>query len=376
MQKRIFIHVGPPKTGSSAIQLWLHQNVKYLSQNKILYPLHNISSNGISSGNLREIYDVRPDKTMQLNYDKAKGLLSEFEKGPYTTLLLSSEFFLNKLEELKTYFVTAKFIFYVRNPVEVRESNYNQSVKRHGKTTRLPSPKNNHLPHLEKLVSFHKKLGNTDIILKFYGQSFFHEGNIISDFLSVLGLTVSTETKSINKSYQFEALEFKRWINRYNIQHFETTLDNALQNFDDGCSDYSLFNQKQYLEQCTVLIEKMGPIFKELNVVNADKFFNSMLNKSVYSYKEQDLSDEQFLLITNFLQKEMGRNYNKLMYIILKGAHDKNCRFIGLLKDTKIMQDFSNTPKGISYKFWLCMPSRAYWRSFIKTILNKLKLRE
>lgn len=373
MQKNILIHVGPPKTGTSAIQFWLHQNVKYLSENDIFYPLHNLSSNGVSSGNLREIYDVLPDKSMQLNHGKVKSLLSEFEKGSYTTLLLSSEFFTNKLEELKTCFVSAKFIFYMRNPIEVRESNYNQSVKRHGKIALLKLSYNGHVPHLKKLVTFSEKFGCGDIILKFYGKSFFSRHNIISDFLSVLGLTVSTESKTINMSYQFEALEFKRWINRYDIQHFQTVLDSALQNFNSGCSDYSLFNQERYLEQCEVSIRVMKPLFDDLGVFDTDEFFNSMRQKSLYSYKEQKLSDEQFLLVTDFLQKELGRSYNKLMNSILNQEHDESCRFIKLIKNNKRIRHYSIMPKVISHEMWHKMLSRRAWLSLVKTRLSKLQ---
>jgi hypothetical protein len=377
LQKRIFIHVGPPKTGTSAIQFWLHQNISHLTENKVFYPFHYMSSNGVSSGNLREIYDVLPDNSLRLNNQKVQCLLAEFENGDYTTMLLSSEFFFNKLEELKDNFVSAKFIFYMRNPVEIRESNYNQSVKRHGNTEALLPSDSGHIPHLEKLAIFNEKFGSKDIILKFYGDTFFYKGSIISDFLSIIGLSGLSESKSINQSYQFEALEFKRWLNNHDIRNFQTVIDNALQNFSAGCSDYSLFNQSQYLVQCEIFIGVMKPLFKTLGVDGAEIFFKNMRQKTLCSYTNQILEDEQFLQVAAFLQKKLGRTYYLLMHKILHDEHDNNCRFINLIRGTMTNPFRSIIYMGLAkvtlHKLWQKTLNHRGWIRLVKTRLIRIQ---
>ena len=63
MQKTIFIHVGPPKTGTSAIQNWFSKNADMLRTKGLFYPEHALDPNGVSSGNLSSICDiVQPSK--------------------------------------------------------------------------------------------------------------------------------------------------------------------------------------------------------------------------------------------------------------------------------------------------------------------------
>ncbi|MFT4941694.1 MAG: hypothetical protein ACI88A_004764, partial [Paraglaciecola sp.] len=138
--KKIFIHIGPPKTGSSAIQNWLCNNADYLSRQGIYYPTHDSDVNKISSGNVLSIYDRQEDKSLEFNESKVTELLERFNNGDWHTLLLSSEYFYNNCEELSKIFQDAIFIAYIRSPLEFLESTYNQSVKRHGNTKEILLP--------------------------------------------------------------------------------------------------------------------------------------------------------------------------------------------------------------------------------------------
>ncbi|MDP5031852.1 glycosyltransferase family 2 protein [Paraglaciecola sp.] len=334
MQKDIYIHVGPPKTGSSAIQYWLQQNNRFLAKNNIFYPIHNTSTNGVSSGNLRVIYDVSADGTLVLNMKKIWKLLNDFETGPYTILLLSSEFFSNKLHELKECFNSPKFIFYIRNPVEVRESNYNQAVKRHGQTDILKPSDSTHLPHLEKLAIYSREFGNKDIIVRFYGEAFFFKGNLIADFMSVFNLNVQVNNVIINQSYQFEAMEFKRWLNHYSLEGIQASVDNALQRFQSGSSNYSLFRQSDYLRQCEVFIEVMKPLLFQLGVENSEEFYNNMLLKRLQEFKKQELDEEAFISVLKFLSKELSFKFYKLTDSVLTAKNHPNQNFVDLISAT------------------------------------------
>ena len=75
--KNVYIHVGPPKTGTSAVQKWLNSNQRFLKENGIYYPSHNVDSNGVSSGNVRSIYDVDESKQLTLNTDNLSRNLDE-----------------------------------------------------------------------------------------------------------------------------------------------------------------------------------------------------------------------------------------------------------------------------------------------------------
>lgn len=113
------------------MQKWLSSNQSFLRKHRVFYPSHSVDSNVVSSGNLKSIYDFDEEKQLSLNQVRLSNLLDEFNTNEHSLLLLSSEFFFRQMEELKLHIPNANFIAYVRNPMEIRESSYNQSVKRH-----------------------------------------------------------------------------------------------------------------------------------------------------------------------------------------------------------------------------------------------------
>ncbi|MEP1383356.1 MAG: hypothetical protein ABJK64_06135, partial [Paraglaciecola sp.] len=244
--KEIYIHLGPAKTGTSAVQKWLSSNISFLNEQGVYYPPHSVDINGVSSGNVRLIYDLDADKQLCLNEDRLSKMLNDFYKSEYSTLLLSSEFFFKRMTELKTHIPDAKFIGYIRNPLEIRESSYNQSVKRHFQTEKINTGRTKRLPYMDSFVEFIKQFNVDDLHLRVYGEKYFKDGNIVSDLLSILGINTQASLPMVNSSYQFEALEFKRWFNQFQLHEFQAKVDRALQGYQEGTSDYSLIPTKQY----------------------------------------------------------------------------------------------------------------------------------
>jgi arsenate reductase-like glutaredoxin family protein len=137
--KRVVVHTGPGKTGSSAIQAWLLKNSHFLEARGVYYPKHDILKNQISSGHLQEILNKNEKGEWKVEPKKIARLLNTFHQSDCHTLLLSSEYFFHKIVEIQKYIPNAEFIAYIRNPVELIESNY-KGVKRHTKINRFYPP--------------------------------------------------------------------------------------------------------------------------------------------------------------------------------------------------------------------------------------------
>ncbi|MEP4301758.1 MAG: hypothetical protein ABJ340_19085, partial [Paraglaciecola sp.] len=165
MNKRILIHVGPPKSGTSAIQLALLQHRDTLSQMGINYPTHGLGANGISSGNLEAILSLDCNNKWQVCEDKISSLIAEFNNSTQHTLLLSSEYFFYLAKEIAVLIPQAKFIAYVRCPIDTYESSYNQSIKRHMNCGPAEFSKNLHTTTLNILSEAVEVIGSKKFIL-------------------------------------------------------------------------------------------------------------------------------------------------------------------------------------------------------------------
>lgn len=235
----VVIHIGPPKTGTSAIQKWLNENREFLNENGLFYPEHSLDINGISSGNLFSLY-TPIDNDLVLDGNKLQLLKNSHTASGARTLLLSSEFFFNCVEELAEVFPQAIFIGYLRFPLDVAESSYNQGVKRHNEVRAfgLPSlPEAHQLNTLDSVISV---VGKQRFILRPYHDKCFVGGNLVEDFLSQINVAPKNiDSMKINTSYTLEGLEFKRWFNQLPLDTLQGDMDTFLQRQQEGIVDYS-----------------------------------------------------------------------------------------------------------------------------------------
>ena len=267
MNKRVIFHVGPPKTGSSAIQQFLHQHRQQLMASGVLYPAHSVDENGISSGNAREICAPDPEGRLALDHQKLSNVLNAFENNPEAhILLLSSESFFRIMDDIIQAVPDAEIICFLRNPVEFQLSIYNQSVKRHGNQKPFAPGKRLNLGQWESILKTANQLEARHLHCFAY-KNHGEKGNVITDVLGVLGLRdeLSVSDTSVNVSYSFAALELKRWLNRFPISALQAELDAYLQAASAGAGRYRLLDDetlaayKQQLANVTVKFQQLLP---------------------------------------------------------------------------------------------------------------------
>ena len=135
MKRRVFLHIGHPKTGSSAFQSCLARSHQSLEEQGFLYPYHRsfgrASRLEVSSGNL----SIGAEDQNWLN----TGVLPVLEHNSHHhTVIFSNENLIHRLSDLtgnpealpSQWHVHVLLV--VRNPIEQLSSVYQQLVKRHG----------------------------------------------------------------------------------------------------------------------------------------------------------------------------------------------------------------------------------------------------
>ncbi|GAP74584.1 hypothetical protein W04_1100 [Pseudoalteromonas sp. SW0106-04] len=303
LKKKIIIHAGPGKTGTSAIQSWLSSNIELLKSHGIHYPAHEVDSNSVSSGNLLKV--LKSDgKHWVVDEVKLKQLVSAFESSKCEVLLLSSEHFYSVIEELHRMLPEAKFLLYFRNPVDMLESNYNQGVKRHGFTHKFSPPEKIGTGYLERFKSLLSLLGTNHLFVRSYDLANQFDGGVVEDFLSFLGLDVKPERKKINASYTLEALELKRQLNVFELEPLDAReLDKLLQGYNQGLVGYSLFSESQYLTLQQSCHEQLRELFRKYDLHSLQKSLSVYQSPPDKNFVSQYVSKERLSEVVDYIYK-------------------------------------------------------------------------
>ena len=314
MNKKIVIHVGPPKTGSSALQNWFVKNHDFLKEKGVFYPKHKISPLGISSGNSTCVLGFDDLGKSIFEYNKFYTLVKQFYNNEYNTLLLSSEYFFYQVDnflESKKFLeselgiaLNLVFVTYIRPEFEFIESIYNQSIKRNGNSKKFPRKTLLPSRELNRLISYIESLGVQYFSLRAYGSNNFFEHSIVDDFLDELDIDFvkgAESTPVINSSYSFQCLEFKRWINKYCGTLFDNQLDLMLQDCEWGDKSYSLLPLGLYDSYKRQSLNKIKEINEICKIKNIERLYSYIELSERKEYKHQSLQEAHFDKIMSFL---------------------------------------------------------------------------
>lgn len=213
MPKKIFIHIGTHKTGTSAIQDFLLLNRKALSRQGFLYPQK--SRRNYFASNDGEIF-VAPRQFK--NYKKLVWLSRRKDKH----VILSSETFsqINDVSAVKTALgdVDTIIICYLRRQDNFIQSYYNQEVKNAANFKEIMAYQPPTILDYHELLSrWAKVFGRENIMVRPYEKQQFRNQDLITDFLSILGIELSDDFKRLKKNANprlpIETLEYMRLLN-------------------------------------------------------------------------------------------------------------------------------------------------------------------
>ncbi|GHE20543.1 hypothetical protein [Halomonas urumqiensis] len=221
----VLLHIGAPKSGTSAIQRFCQLNRGWLEQQGYFYPEHTLDVNGVSGGHTQ-----LAGRLINGERDAAAHWFNEqlgHARRQKACLLLSAEGLYGREAEMSaiTKGLRVRIVAFLRAPIDYLLSNHNQGIKRHMGTQRLIDAASGmlRLP-VEPLVGvpflrWADAFGDEQCVFLPY-QSPLEGGEPIEGvFLRQLGITDvkvlgKVEAAGItNRSYVRSALEIKRLLN-------------------------------------------------------------------------------------------------------------------------------------------------------------------
>ncbi len=333
MKKRtLYLHIGMPKTATTALQHFFALNREVLQNHGITYPA---SGNRSAHHRLGWSIDVHNgskkwwfDKNL-LDYKKEwRTVLTQLDSEKN---LLSTEsvwgFNKHKIDFVKEIIpqFNAKIVIYIRRQDTLVDSWYNELVKI-GIFRKLPEECDK-IISLEPVKQWANLFGKDNIIVRPYEKQQFHGGNIFSDFLHhVLEIEFTDEfilpKNGANPSLHRIALEYKRMVNFIALSPAEKseTLQ-PLQHVSDMLQqkdfiNYPVFSPRQRLQ----IYHKYNKVYAViahdyLNRKNGNLFYDAPPELSERWHPYVDLTQKDARIVNEFLAVK----YPEQLATIIKG---------------------------------------------------------
>lgn len=320
--KNLYIHIGMPKTGSSAIQAFLACNNDKLKTVDYCYPWHPGFGQAFqtSAGNATSLHHWILDK----NFDE---LVTKINSLPQNNIILSSEILFHTArlhpksfsEALKGFNI--KVICYIRKIDDLIDSCVNQLVKNHGMTdySDLETIINDH-DYATTLIELSKHIDKKLIDVRIYDRSKFTNNDIYEDILEATDLNkllsknkLTEPEKKINPSLVPEAFEIRKHLNSIK---FNTANDQSKYTFNGVLALYSVNAKKTKFSILTK--EERLKVFKlfENREIELNRVFFGRENRifsEITDIKKPDVSHAELSLVLLFIYENSKELFNSII---------------------------------------------------------------
>lgn len=322
IKKKIVIHIGQGKTGTSAIQSFLAANSELMRKYGVDYPYHpsfeKAQTGKTSSGNYHSIFEYRGSE--------------------YNTVLFSSELFFNDFREGTDFYNKLRsldgeitILCFTRDLFDHFRSSYGQYIKRGNGTISIEEFANKYKVYLnlKKVLDVVESL-QIKIVIRNYSHCFSNlEDTFVELILGDRAKAFLEEAKyinvKVNRSLTYGELEVQRLFNLYAHQSTSAFVsDIMVDNLPNLVSD------KMYLCQETFasVINNNGAAIEVINnYLPADEKINCAINNNspnpsdgyIYGFSKEQLN----VLIESICNKLNAslfseKNINLLRNIALK----------------------------------------------------------
>ena len=317
--KKLFLHIGPLKTGSTTIQTFLYENRDNLRNSGYLYPQTGMppkKSPFQHSAQHNLSWLIIKSERANPDFGTWKEVHKEIENANLDNIIISSEFFENankrqiNILKSKLEFYEVKILIYVRRQDLQIESLYTQGIKDGWCATDLLSfveQRKNKSDYYKLLEPWKQAFGIRNIIVRPLEK--IQIPNICTDILKVVGITNydnfrAVDSKNIRPGRK--ALEVLKLANKiYNnqpkhqYQKYVRKVKNKLNKLKKDWVDKEQYRLLSYSDSCKIL-----DYYKESNQAVAKEYLGRKDGVLFYEQLEnyendnctiEDLSQEELL---------------------------------------------------------------------------------
>jgi hypothetical protein len=226
--KKCYLHIGAPKTGSTALQYFLYENRRKLAEHGWIYP--DVSLRGFGHHDIALLLDGGYPEWALPQERSLSELIEELRKSiaDCSQVILSSENFylFPHPQQVAEIMHSAGFppesiriVAYIRRQDEAHISWYNQTVKAQG----YPGTIDQCIQETFELWDYQTQLekwahvfGQKNILIRPYEKKQLVDGDVRKDFLKLLHISTDDlifAKKTINTRLNRDLLEFQRILN-------------------------------------------------------------------------------------------------------------------------------------------------------------------
>jgi len=301
MRRKLYLHIGPHKTGTTALQRALHGNARYLVNNGYYYP---VNGRGVGRFGENEFgHHMYADAIVNNKESRAVLMLEKEIRSVPWHIILSSENFIWHRNPRALYDRLHDFdifvVFFIRRQDELIESFYQQQIKDfYPKNTNTISefikkrqPK--FLDFFQLWALWSRGLSKGRVRACLYSAS--EKEDSITLFLNTIGLAVPEwylpkKIENQKSSIPPEALEVARFLKERTFDHdeYNAEISHLLRIAFDACSPFdrsmSLLNIDDRKRLLSRYAESNEKVFRELKLSpqELDDFQKLEIEKAVF----------------------------------------------------------------------------------------------
>ena len=338
--KKLYIHIGLSKTGSSAIQSWLSLNVEKLSKQGVDYADLNPSAKDgkITAGNGVMLFHACNAE----NWEEVERLLTSVYFQKNDKAVISSETLQNispsAIEKIKEICIKNEIdvyaIAYARSVYELLYSNYLQGVKRHGFTFRFGEKEGMGYKPQRRFLENYNKAFNSQLVVLNYDSC---KSNIYDSFSTLLGVnsdSFSVKNKKVNRSLTFVESEVLRKMNELHKGVFSTEISDYLINLSPEISTAVFYNNE--------LLEKT-----KLNATeDLDWINNNLIHNGDFIKLENSSEPQHFNLVEEASEVKVLQEVVK--WALSRNSEHESKLFVDFLRDFAVFYEAIDIE--VSYK--------------------------